>query len=154
MRVGTKTCLECFSEPRLMIEINLVLLAASVAAIMALLVRGGKSPSLRAAIRTTLVLLLAWAFAYKANSPISWSLFSWRVWLMLALSVVAVGLAWVLHFFEPSSQESTACARADKINVFIAAGFAVLLILGSAPQRYMFAAMLVCGAAILAARRA
>jgi transporter family protein len=140
--------------PRAMIEINLVLLAAAVAAIMALLVREGKGPSLRAAIRTTLVLLLAWALAYKANSPVSWSLLSWRVWLMLALSAAAVGLAWGLHLFEPSNHESTACARADKINVFIAAGFAVLLILGSAPQRYLFAAMLVCGTAVLAARRA
>lgn len=135
-------------------ELNLVLLAASIAAIMALLVWGGTSPSLRAAIRTTLVLLLAWSLGYQAHRPVSWTSVSWRIWLMLAFSVVALALAWGLHFLESKHPERAPVARADKINVFIAAAFAILLILGSSPQRYAFAVMLLSGSVILAVRRA
>jgi transporter family protein len=137
-----------------MSEFNLVLFAASIAAGMALLVRGPASPSLRAAIRTTIVLLLAWSLAYRANSPISWPDLSWRLWLMLALSVFASVLAWTLYFRELSARAPAPVARADKINVFIAAAFAILLILGSSPQRYAFALSLISGATILALRRA
>jgi transporter family protein len=136
-----------------MSELNLVLFAASIAAGMALLVRRGVSSSMRAAVRTTIVLLLAWALAYRANGPISWPDLSWRMWLMLALSVFAVALAWTLHFLELNAGSPAPVARADKINIFIAAAFALLLILGSSPQRYAFALSLISGATILAFRR-
>ncbi len=131
--------------------LGLVLLAAWVAAGMALLIRAGASPSLRAAIRTTVVIGLAWGFAYFKKRPVSISDLSWRAWLMLALSGVAVGLAWSLHSRGRQSAEPCSVAPADKINVFIAAAFALLLFLGPAGARLgLTVLMLVAGAAILA----
>jgi uncharacterized membrane protein len=137
-----------------MSEMGLVLLAAWVAAGMALLVRAGASPSLRAAIRTTLVLGLAWGFGYFRERPAAMSAFSWRVWLMLALSGFAVGLAWSLHLRGGKSAEASSIAPADRINVFIAAVLALLLLLGPSGERYGGAAlMLIAGTAILAWNR-
>jgi len=137
-----------------MSELGLVLLAAWAAAGMALLVRVGASPNLRAAIRTTLVLGLAWGFACFREQHPGISSVSWRVWAMLAPSGLAVGLAWSLHFRERKSGESRSVALADKINVFVAAAFALLLFLGPSGQRYGAAGlMLIGGAAILASNR-
>jgi len=137
-----------------MSDLGLILLAAWVATGMAILVRAGASPSLRAAIRTTFVLGLVWGFAYFRERSVSMSTLSWRVWLMLALSGFAIGLAWSLHFRGRKSAEPCSVALADKINVFIAAAFALLLFLGPSGQRYGVAAlMLIAGAAILAWNR-
>ena len=84
-------------------ELNLILLAAATAAIMALLLKGGTSASLRAAIRTSLVLLLGWSLAYQTYRPISWGRLSWGIWFMLGLSLLAFLSAWGLHLFEPKS---------------------------------------------------
>ena len=130
-----------------------VLFAASIAAAMALLVRDGASPSLRAAIRTSAVLLLGWSLAYRAHRPIPWLSLTWRVWLMFAISFLAVGLAWGLHFRDTRLAEPSPVALADRINVFIAVACAVLLILGSSPQRYVLAVLLVSGAVVLASKR-
>jgi uncharacterized membrane protein len=137
-----------------MSKVSLVLLAAWVAAVMALLVRSGVSASLRAAVRTTIVAALGWSLVYLGNRPVCWPVLSWRVWLMLALSVAAMVLAWALHLMESKMAAPAPVARADRINVYIATGIAVLLILGSGPQRYGFAVLLVSGTIILALRRA
>jgi uncharacterized membrane protein len=133
-------------------DTNLVILAACVAAAMAFLVRAGAGPSLRTALRTTAVVALGWDLAYSANRPLSPSMLTWRVWAMLALSALAVGSAWWLHLRERSMERPPA-ARADKVNVWIAAAFAVLLILGDSPKRYGFALLLLAGAVILALNR-
>jgi uncharacterized membrane protein len=100
------------------------------------------------------VLGLAWGFAYFRERPAAMLALSWRVWLMVALSGFAVGLAWSLHFRGCKSAETCSGALADKINVFIAAAFALLLFLGPSGQRYGGAAlMLIAGAAILAWNR-
>jgi uncharacterized membrane protein len=134
--------------------LSLFLLAAWVAAVMALLVRSGVGASLRAAVRTTIVSVLAWILAYVGNRPVYWPALSWRVWLMLALSVAAVVLAWALHMMESKLAAPAPMASADSINVYIAAAIAVLLILGPSPQRYVFAVLMVSGTIILALRRA
>jgi uncharacterized membrane protein len=132
-------------------ETGIVMLAALVAAGMGLLVRAGVGPTLRAAIRTTVVFVLGWSLAYVAEPPASLAALSWRLWLMLALSVLAIGVAWWLHFLGPKPAEPGGAAPADKVNVFIAAAFALLLFLGPSGARLGVAAlMLVAGAAILA----
>jgi len=60
-------------------ELNLILFAAAIAAIMALLLKGGTSASLRVAIRTSLVFMLGWSLAYQTYRPISWGQLSWRI---------------------------------------------------------------------------
>jgi|SRR5579859_2237565 len=134
-------------------ETALVVLAAAVAAGMASLIRAGASASLRAAIRTSVVLFLGWLLAYRAYGPLSWSSLGARIRLMLAFSAIAFGLAWGLYFRDTRLAKPSLMAAVDRINVFIAAGFAILLILGSAPQRYAFAVMLVSGAIVLASKR-
>ncbi|MBI2926698.1 MAG: EamA family transporter [Verrucomicrobia bacterium] len=135
-------------------QTDIVVLAVVVAASMALLVRAGVNPSLRAAIRTTVVLVLGWGLAYVAERPVAFPALSWRVWLMLALSVFAAGQAWWLHFRAPKLAEPASVAAADRINVFVAAAFALLLLLSPSARQYGVGALLVVtGAIVLALNR-
>lgn len=132
-------------------EASIVMLAALVAAGMALLLRAGASPSLRAAIRTPVVLVLGWSLAYSGGRSVSLAALSWRVWLMLTLSVLAIGVAWGLHFLGPKPAEPGGAAPADRINVCFAAAFALLLFLGPSGERYGVAGLSLLGGALILA---
>ena len=136
-----------------MTETTLILLAASIAAAMAFLVRAGVSPSLRAAIRTSVVLGLGWLLAYRGQQGLAWSSLAVRIWLMMGLSLMTAGLAWGFYLRDCRLSEPSPVAVADRVNVFVAVAFAVLLILGSSPQRYALAVLLVTGAVVLAVKR-
>jgi len=136
-----------------MSETSLVVLAATVAAAMAFLVRAGATPSLRTAIRTSVVLLLGWTLAYRTDGTISLAGITLRIWLMLGLSIVAFELSWGLFYLDTKRPHPSPVAVADRINVLVAAAFALLLSLGSAPQRYAFALLLISGAVVLALKR-
>jgi uncharacterized membrane protein len=131
----------------------LTVLAAGVAGAMAFLVRAGATASLRSALRTSAVVLLGWTLAYRAHGPMDWPSVDWRTWVMVGLSGLAAGLGWGLYFRDARLPEPSPAAVADKVNVFIAAGVALLMILGNAPQRYAFSVLLTAGAVILAGRR-
>ena len=135
-------------------DTGIVMLAVVVAGSMALLLRAGASPSLRAAIRTTVVVVLGWSLAYSAERSVSLADLSWRIWLMLALSVLAIGVAWGLHFIQSKQAALAGAATADRINVLFAAAFAVLLFFGPSGGRFGIAGLsLVAGALILAWNR-
>jgi uncharacterized membrane protein len=133
---------------------ELSILAAIVALAMALLIRSGVTPSLRAAIRTTAVVVLGWILGYSAAPPNSIANLPFRVWVMLALSVLAIGVAWWLHYREPQVAESAGPALADRINVFFAAAFALILFLGPAADHHRLdGLLLIVGAFILTRSR-
>ncbi len=133
-------------------EMGIAIVAACVATGMALLVRTGVNPGLRAAIRTTVILAIAWSLAYQAERPLSLAAMSWRGWAMLALSTLAIGIAWGLNFRSPKAIDPVSGALADKINVVIAAAFALLLLFGPSPQRYGISALLLVAGALILAR--
>ena len=71
---------------------------------------------------------------------------------MLALSTLAIGIAWGLSFRSPKAIDPVSGALADKINVVIAAAFALLLLFGPSPQRYGISALLLVAGALILAR--
>ena len=133
---------------------GIAILAGIVATAMALLVRAGVSPSLRAALRTTVVVMLGWFLGYLAGPPQSLTDLSLRVWLLLALSIVAIGTAWWLHFSQQPQLHSVVPALADRFNVVVACAFALVLFLGPAASRDSSGGLLlIAGAIILACSR-
>jgi uncharacterized membrane protein len=129
-------------------EMSIVIVAASIAAGMAFLVRADVSPSLRAAIRTTAVLVIVWSLAAnKAN--VSWNALPWRIWLMLALSVFAIAAAWRFHFRDSTAESGP--AMADRLNVPIAVAFAVLLLSDPSLRSQSWGMLLIVSGAIILA---
>ncbi len=128
-----------------------ILLAASAAMFMVTLARAGASPDFRATIRTTLVVILAWAFAYARCGWKSWSDLSWQTQWMLPLSALVLVLAWLFHFRSKRTPPASPVATMDRFNVGFAIVFAVLFLSDKTmPQSPVIATMLIGGTLILA----
>jgi transporter family protein len=134
-----------------MTEPALVLLSATVALFMVVLLRAGVSPELRAAIRTTVVVLLGWGFAYTYYGLKSGSDLSWSMEGMFLISVLAVLFAWLFYFRAIQVHSVSPAAVTDRVNVGFAVAFAVLFVSNNlSAQSALIGFILVGGAAMLA----
>ncbi|ODU25287.1 MAG: hypothetical protein ABS95_00365 [Verrucomicrobia bacterium SCN 57-15] len=133
-------------------ELVILLIAAGCAAAMAMLVRSGVEANLRSAVRTTLILGVAWGFAWASRHADTATTFSLRTWILLALSGIAVVLSWMLYLWFGRKQRHTAGpAPMDRINVVLAAAFAVALFYGRAhAASWLYGLLILAGALILA----
>jgi transporter family protein len=110
------------------------LLSAIFAAATAILAKLGVAhldPNLATAIRTTVVVVFAWAIALALGSHQGLAQIDRRSWLFLAASGVATGLSWICYFRALSLGQASKVAPIDKLSVV----FVILLawpILGEA----------------------
>jgi uncharacterized membrane protein len=112
-----------------MSDAMLVALAGAVALFMVTLVRADFSADLRAAVRTTVIVTLGWSFACARYGLKTWANLAWQAQWMLALSVLAVILAWLLYIRASRKQTASGVAVMDCVNVGLAILFAVLFLL-------------------------
>jgi bacterial/archaeal transporter family protein len=101
-------------------------LSALFAAATALLAKVGVAnvdPNLATAIRTTVILLFAWAIAISFGAHDGLAHVGRRSWLFLILSGLATGLSWICYFRALSLGEASKVAPIDKLSVV----FVVLL---------------------------
>jgi len=101
-------------------------LSALFAAATALLAKVGVAnvdPNLATAIRTTVILLFAWAIAIGFGAHGGLAHVGRRSWLFLVLSGLATGLSWICYFRALSLGEASKVAPIDKLSVV----FVVLL---------------------------
>jgi len=112
-----------------MSDAMLVALAGAVALFMVTLVKADFSSDLRAAIRTTIIVVLGWSFACTRYGLKTWSSLTWQTQGMLALSALAVILAWLLYFPAIRGLTVSRVAAMDRINVGLAILFATLFLL-------------------------
>lgn len=134
-----------------MTEPMLVLFSAAVAAFMVTLLRHGATPELRAAIRTTLVVILGWGFAYSHFGSKSWSDLSPTVIGMLLVSLTAVIFAWGFHFRASQDRRPLFRGITDRVNVvFAVLVVSLFLCRNFSAQSLVLAVCLVGGAVVLA----
>ena len=96
------------------------LLSAFFAGLTAILAKAGVTgvdPNLATAIRTTVVLVFAWAIAFATTKPAVMLDFPGRTWLFLALSGVATGLSWLCYFRALQLGDASRVAPVDKLSV-------------------------------------
>jgi len=109
---------------------------------------GGVSASLRAAVRTTAVLVIVWSAA-ASNASFSLGALPWRIWLMLALSVFAILAA--LWFYIRGAPTESGPAMADRLNIPIAIAFALLLLSDASLRSQGWATLLIVSGAVILA---
>ena len=132
-------------------EAIIILSATGAALFMATLARDGISPDLRAAVRTTLVVILGWGFAYCRYGLKVWSDLMWQVRLMLALSMLVTVLAWLFYLRASQKQTVSHAAAMDYANVGFAILFAALFLLKqTTAQSVLIGFFLLGGSLILA----
>lgn len=96
------------------------LLSALFAAATALLAKfgvAGVDPNLATAVRTTVVVLFAWAIAIGFGAHGGLQHIERRSWLFLTLSGLATGLSWLCYFRALSLGEASKVAPIDKLSV-------------------------------------
>ena len=128
-----------------------VLIAACCAGAMVVLARAGANADLRAALRTTMILVVVWEVAFIEHRPSSLRALSRSTWLLLILSLVTIAVSWILLRCRARGGERL--PSIDKVNLGFAILFATLLIATPSPsQSWISALAIIAGAAILAVR--
>ena len=130
------------------------LLSAVFAAITALLAKKGVAhvePNLATAIRTSVVVVLAWLITIAMGRPHEIRNLDRQTWIFLSASGIATGLSWLCYFRALSLGPVSKVAPLDKLSVV----FVLLLawpLLGEklTPGRALGGILLTAGAVVLA----
>ena len=96
------------------------LLSALFAAITALLAKKGVAhvePNLATAIRTSVVIVMAWLVALTLGRPGEVRHLDWQTWVFLSASGIATGLSWLCYFRALSLGPVSRVAPLDKLSV-------------------------------------
>jgi transporter family protein len=103
-------------------------LFAGATAVLAKVGVAGVNSNLATAIRTSVVLVFAWALALASARPMALGALSRRTWLFLGLSGLATGLSWLCYFRALQLGEASQVAPIDKLSVIFVLVFAALFL--------------------------
>jgi bacterial/archaeal transporter family protein len=130
------------------------LLSALFAAFTAIFAKIGVEridSNLATAIRTSVILIVAWALALNATTTEAITALSKRTWLFLILSGIATGLSWACYFRALQVGEASRVAPVDKLSVIFTIAFAGIFLRESLTwQHWLGGILIVSGAAVLA----
>ena len=126
----------------------LALLSAVFAALTSILANigiDGVNSHLATAIRTMVVLVMAWGMVFLTNAHHGLSEISRRSWLFLILSGLATGASWLCYYRALQVGEASKVVPVDKLSVVITLVLAFVLL------KDPFTAKSLIGAALIAA---
>lgn len=98
------------------------LLSAIFAALTSILAKIGiedVNSNLATAIRTVVVVLMAWGMVFLTNAQIGISGIGKKSWLFLILSGVATGVSWLCYYKALQMGETSKVVPVDKLSVVI-----------------------------------
>lgn len=124
------------------------LLSALFAALTAIFAKMGiknMDSDLATAIRTAIVLLLAWGIVLFKGSISSVMHLNRQNWLFLVLSGCATGLSWIFYFKALQLGEVSQVAPVDKLSVAIAIVLAVVFLGEPVTWKSAIGALLIMG---------
>lgn len=130
------------------------LLSALFAALTALLAKLGVAhvdSNLATAIRTTVVVVFAWAIALSLGSHHSVGEIDRRSWLLLGASGIATGLSWICYFRALSLGEASRVAPIDKLSVVLVILLAWPLLGEALTARKLVGGLMIAGGAVVLA---
>lgn len=128
------------------------LLSAFFAALTAIFAKVGVkdiNSDLATAIRTTVILLLAWGIVLFGSHLGEIKEIPRHTWLFLVLSGVATGLSWLFYFKALQTGDVSRVAPIDKLSVVITICLAFLLLKEPVSIRVVAGALLITGGSIL-----
>ena len=129
-------------------------LFAGLTAVLAKVGVAGVDSTLATAIRTSVILIFAWAMAFLVAKPAELTTLSGRTWLFLTLSGIATGLSWICYFRALQLGEASQVAPIDKLSVVFVLVFAALVLREPLTLRSGIGGLLiVAGAIVLAWKR-
>lgn len=126
-------------------------LFAGATAVLAKVGVAGVDSNLATAIRTTVILLFAWAVAFATARPAALGAIASRTWIFLVLSGLATGLSWLCYFRALQLGQASQVAPIDKLSVVLVAIIAAVF-LGEkmSPLNWAGVALIGVGAVLVA----
>lgn len=124
-------------------------LFAALTAVLAKLGIAGVNTDLATAIRTTVILLVAWGIAIGRSSLDGLPLLTSRNWTFLVLSGVATGLSWICYFKALQLGKVSQVAPVDKLSVAIAILLSVLFLGETLTLKTALGALLIIGGTLV-----
>lgn len=101
---------------------------AAATAILAKIGIDGVDSNLATAIRTIVVLALAWGMVFLTNSAGGISSISARSWIFLILSGLATGASWLCYFYAIKIGDVSKVVPIDKCSLVLTIIFAVIFL--------------------------
>jgi bacterial/archaeal transporter family protein len=102
--------------------------AAGATAVLAKLGLAGVPSNLAMAIRTTVVLGLAWCLVISRHEQAAIPVLTARTWVFLALSGIATGVSWIAYFKALSLAPAVRVAPIDKLSLVFTVILAALVL--------------------------
>lgn len=128
-------------------------LFAGITAILAKMGVAGVDSNLATAVRTTVILVFAWAVCFATAPARGLLQLSGRNWVFLVLSGFATGASWLCYFRALQLGEASRVAPVDKLSVVFAITFAALILREHVGWRqWVGGALIVTGAVVLAGK--
>jgi transporter family protein len=128
------------------------LLSAVFAALTAVLAKvgiKGVNSDLATAIRTVVILVVAWGIVLVKDHPADIFQLSPRTWVFLVLSGIATGLSWIFYFKALQMGKVSQVAPVDKLSVAIAIVLSVVFLGETLTLKTGLGALLIIGGTLV-----
>lgn len=128
------------------------LLSAFFAALTAIFAKvgvKGVNSDLATAVRTLVVLLVAWGFVLAGHHQGGLRSITPREWVFLCLSGIATGLSWLFYFKALQTGDVSRVAPIDKLSVAMTICLAVLFLREQLTVRVVVGALLITGGSLV-----
>lgn len=128
------------------------LLSALFAALTAILAKvgiAGVNTNLATAIRTSVILVVAWGIVMLRGGTKGIPLLSQRNWLFLVLSGIATGASWICYFKALQMGKVSQVAPVDKLSVAIAILLSVIFLGETLTIKAAIGALLIIGGTVV-----
>ena len=101
---------------------------AALTSILAKIGINGVNSNLATAVRTMVVLVMAWVMVFLTNAQSGIGTISRKSWLFLILSGLATGASWLCYYRALQIGEASRVVPIDKLSVVITLGLAFVLL--------------------------
>ena len=122
---------------------------AAATAILAKIGIEGADSNLATAIRTIVVLLLAWGMVFLTRSQTGLNSISPRSWLFLILSGLATGASWLCYFYAIKHGDVSKVVPIDKCSLVLTIIFAAIFLGEAFTWKTLVGSVLLLGGALV-----
>jgi transporter family protein len=122
---------------------------AGLTAVLAKVGIKGIDSNLATAIRTVIILLLAWAIVFFKGGQTGISSLTKQNWVFLTLSGLATGLSWIFYFKALQMGKVSQVAPVDKASVAIALILSVIFLGEPLTYKTIIAVLMITGGTII-----
>lgn len=124
-------------------------LFAALTAIFAKVGIKGVDTDLATAIRTIVILFIAWAIAFFRGGAYTINILTKENWIFLTLSGIATGLSWVFYFKALQLGKVSQVAPVDKLSVALAILLSVIFLGEALTWKNAIGALMIIGGTLI-----